>query len=136
MVMVKIDDTNKNMLVDSGAQSTLLGERQFDNLVKSDVKEKLEHEEKNFRVYGNGCLPVVGKFEATVECYGRKTMETVLVTQGEGRCLLGRPAAKRLQVLKVGPEASGMAQVYSVGSDICGSDSFRGLANCLVTSSS
>ena len=30
--MVKIDDTNTNMLVDSGAQSTVLGERQFNNL--------------------------------------------------------------------------------------------------------
>ena len=60
----------------------------------------------------------MGKFEATIECHGRKTMEPILVTQGEGRCLLGSPAAKRLQVLKVGPEASGMAQVYLVGSDI------------------
>ena len=118
VVMVKIDDTNTNMLVDSGVQSTVLGERQFNNLVKSGLKAKLEPEERNLRVYGNGCLPVVGKFEATIQCHGRKTMETILVTQGEGRCLLGSPPAKRLQVLKVGPEASGVAQVYLVGSDI------------------
>ena len=61
-----------------------------------------------------------GKFEASIECNGRKTMETILVTQGEGRCLLGSPAAKRLQVLKVGPELGGVANVYSVGSDIVG----------------
>ncbi|KAL9964676.1 hypothetical protein ACROYT_G028351 [Oculina patagonica] len=47
-------------------------------------------------------------------------METTLVTQGEGRCLLGSPAAKRLHVLKVGPELGGMANVYSVGNDIDG----------------
>ena len=40
VVMVKIDDTNKNMLVDSGAQSTVLGGRQFNNLVKSGLKRE------------------------------------------------------------------------------------------------
>ena len=39
-------------------------------------------------------------------------VETVLVTQAEGWCLLGSSAAKCLQVLKVGPE------LYSVDSDI------------------
>ncbi|KAL9969742.1 hypothetical protein ACROYT_G021997, partial [Oculina patagonica] len=120
VIMVKIDNTTTSMLVDSGAQSTVLGERQFNNLVKSGLKAKLQPEERNLRVYGNGCLPVVGKFEASIECNGRKTMETILVTQGEGRCLLGSPAAKRLQVLKVGPELEGVANVYSVGNDIDG----------------
>ena len=46
-------------------------------------------EERNLRVYGNGCLPVVRIFEATTECHGQTVAETVLVTQGEGRCLLG-----------------------------------------------
>ena len=120
MIRVKIDNITTSMLVDSGAQSTVLGERQFNNLVKSGLKAKLQPEERNLRVYGNGCLPVVGKFEASIECNGRKTMETILVTQGEGRCLLGSPAAKRLQVLKVGPELGGVANVYSVGNDIDG----------------
>ena len=71
-------------------------------------------------MYGNGYLPVVGKFEVSIECNGRKTMETILVTQGEGRCLLGSPAAKRLQVLKVGPELGHVENVYSVGDDIDG----------------
>lgn len=118
VVTVKINSTTTNMLVDSGAQSTVLGERQFNNLVKSGLRAKLQPEERNLRVYGNGRLPVVGRFEAIIECHGRKTMETILVTQGEGRCLLGSPAAKRLQVLQVGPELEGMAKIYSVGSDI------------------
>ena len=117
---MKINHTATSVLVDSGAQSTALGERQFNNLVRDGLRAKLQPEERNLRVYGNGCLPVVGKFEASVECYGRKTMETILVTQGEGRCLLGSPAAKRLQVLQVGPELEGMEKVYSVNSDIGG----------------
>ena len=118
MVMVKINDTTTNMLVDSGAQSTVLGERQFNNLVKSGLRAKLQPEEKNLRVYGNGCLPVVGKFVAAIECHGRKTMETILVMQGEGRCLLGSPTAKRLQVLQVGPGLGDTTRIYSVGSDM------------------
>ena len=120
VIRVKINNTATSVLVDSGAQSTVLGERQFNDLVRDGLRAKLQPEERNLRVYGNGSLPVVGKFEASVECYERKTMETILVTQGEGRCLLGSPAAKRLQVLQVGPELEGMEKVYSVNSDIGG----------------
>ena len=82
VVMVKIDGTTTSMLVDSGAQSTVLGKKQFDNLVRNGLKVKLKPEERNLRVYGNGYLPVVGKFEASIQCFGRKTMQTILVTQG------------------------------------------------------
>ena len=114
IVAVKINGTATKMLVDSRAQFTVLGERQFHSLVRSCFKANLQPEERNLRVYGNGCLPVVGKFEATIECHGRTVAETVLVTQGKGRCRLGSSAAKCLQVLKVGPEIASMATVYSV----------------------
>ena len=114
MVMVKIDDTTTSMLVDSGAQSTVLGKKQFDNLVRNGLKVKLKPEERNLRVYGNGHLPVVGKFQANIQCFGRKTMETILVTQGEGRCLLGSSASKRLQVLRVGPELGNVTNVFLI----------------------
>ena len=114
IVAVKINGTATKMLVDSGAQFTVLGERQFHSLVRSGLKAKLQPEERNLRVYGNGCLPVVGKFEATIECHRKTVTETVLVTQGEGRCLLGSSAAKCLQVLNVVPELASMTTVYSV----------------------
>ena len=94
----------------------MLGEQQFHDLARSGLRVNLIPEERNLRVYGNGCPPVVGKFEATIECHG----QTVLVTQREGRCLLGSTAAKRLQVLKVGPDLVNMTTVYSIGSDING----------------
>ena len=103
---MKINGTATKMLVDSGAQFTVLGEREFHSLVRSGFKAKLQPEERNLRVYGNGCLPVVGKFEATIECHGQTVTETVFVTEGE------------LQVLKVGPELASMTTVYSVDSDI------------------
>ena len=121
MIMVKIDNTTTSMLVDSGAQSTLLGKKQFDNLVRDGLKAKLQPEERNLRVCGNGYLPVVGKFEASLQCYERKTMETILVTQGQGRCLLGSTAAKkRLQVLRVELELGDVANVSSVSGGIDG----------------
>ena len=116
---VKINGTVSKMLVDSGAYSTVLGERKFRNLGRSGLRAKLYPEERNLLVYGNGCLPVVGKFETTIGCPGQRLMETILVTQEEGRCLLGSSAAKRLQVLKVGQELAGTTStVYSIGSDI------------------
>ena len=48
------------------------GEQQFHNLVRSDLRANLIPEERNLHVYGNGCLLVVGKFEATIECRGKK----------------------------------------------------------------
>ena len=71
-------------------------------------------------MYGNGYLPVVGKFEGSIHCVGRKTMETILVTQGEGWCLLSTSAAKRLQVLHVGSELGNVAKVFPVSSGIDG----------------
>ena len=71
VIMVKIDNTTTSRLVDSGAQSTVLGKKQFDNLVRDGLKAKLQPEERNLRVYGNGYLPVVGKFEASLQCYVR-----------------------------------------------------------------
>ena len=78
VIRVKINNTATSVLVDSGAQSTVLGERQFNNLVRDGLRAKLQPEERNLRVYGNGCFPVMCKFEASVECYGRETMETIL----------------------------------------------------------
>ena len=39
VIMVKINNTTTSLLVDSGAQSTVLGERQFNNLVKSEMNK-------------------------------------------------------------------------------------------------
>ena len=47
-------------------------------------------------------------------------METILVTQGEGRCLLGSYAAKRLQVFRIGSELGNVANVFPVSSGLDG----------------
>ena len=113
VIAVKINGTLTKILVDSGAQSTLLGKQHFHNLVRIVLRANLMPEKRNLRVYGNGCLPVVSKYKVTFECHGQKIVETVLLTQGEGRCLLGSPAARTLQVLKV--DLVNMRTVHSIG---------------------
>lgn len=54
IITVKMNGTATRMLIDSGAQSTVLGERQFHNLVRSGLRANLQQEERNLRVYGNG----------------------------------------------------------------------------------
>ena len=115
---MKINGTVTRMLVDSGAQPTVLGEQQFHNLERNGLKANLMPEERNLRVYGNGCLPVVSTFEVKIACHGQKVVETVLVTQGEGQCLLGSPAAKKFEVLKARLDLLNMKTVHSIGSDI------------------
>lgn len=115
---MKINGTVTRMLLDSGAQSTVLGEQQFHNLERNGLKANLMPEERNLRVYGNGCLPVVSTFEVTIACHGQKVVETVLVTQGEGQYLLGSPAAKKLEVLKARLDLLNMKTVHPIGSDI------------------
>ena len=51
---MKINGTVTRMLLDSGAQSTVLGEQQFHNLERNGLKANLMPEERNLRVYGNG----------------------------------------------------------------------------------
>ena len=75
-------------------------------------------------MYGNGNLSVIGKFTAFIECSGNKIVETILVTEGEGRYLLGSSAAKRLNVLHVGPLRKEPASVYGISTDLNIADRF------------
>ena len=97
MIMVKIDNTTTIMLVDSGAQSTVLGKKQFDNLVRGGLRP-----EERLRVYGNGYLTFVGQFEASISVVEGNF--GIYPCDKRRRCLLGSSAAKRLQMLRFGPE--------------------------------
>ena len=66
IVAVKINGTATKILVDSGAQFTVLGERQFHSLVRSGFKANLQPEESNLHVYGTkaGTLSIERKSPA------------------------------------------------------------------------
>lgn len=116
VVPVKLNGVPVEMLVDSGAQSTVLGEEQFSLLRRKGLKSELVPDNRTLRVYGNSLLPVVGSFRAVITCYGHQVEEDVLVTKGTGQCLLGSQAAKRLQVLKVWKMVEeGINTIHAVG---------------------
>lgn len=72
IVAVKINGTATKMLVDSGAQFTVLGEREFHSLVRSGLKAKLQQEERNLRGYGNGCYRLLAKLRLLLNVMGRR----------------------------------------------------------------
>ena len=61
IIAVKINGIATGMSTDSGAQSTVLSEQQFHNLVRSGLTANLISEERNLRVNGSGCLLVGGQ---------------------------------------------------------------------------
>ena len=54
VIAVKIIGIVARMLVDSGAQSTVRGEHQFHNPVRSGLRANLIPEKRDLRAYGNG----------------------------------------------------------------------------------
>lgn len=54
VIMMKIDNTTTSVLVDSDAQSPVLGKKQLDILVRDGLKAKLRPEERNLRLYEKG----------------------------------------------------------------------------------
>jgi len=106
------------MLVDSSAQSTVLGEKQFEFLRQQGLGAQLVPGNRKLHVNGNSLLPVIDVFRAVITCYGRCVDEGVLVTKGDGQCLLGSQATKRLQVLKVSKKSEDDIPANSVATSI------------------
>lgn len=46
--------------------------------MRDDLKAKLRPEERNLRLYEEGYLPVVGKFEASIQCMEGKLRKLAL----------------------------------------------------------
>ena len=106
VIQVTVNDIVTEMVVDSGAQMSVMGENQYNMLKKRGLRVKLEPDSRCLRVYGNGRLQVIGVISCTVKCFGRSLQECFLVIPGDGRCLLASTAAKNLSVLQVGPQVN------------------------------
>ena len=72
VIAVKINGTMTRMLVDSGAQTTVLGELQFHNLVRNDNKSNMMPEERTLRVYGNECYQWSVNLRLQLNVMGKK----------------------------------------------------------------
>ena len=89
------------------------GEQEFHNLVRRGLRANLIPEKKNLHVsMAMGVYRWSGNLKPQLSVVGKRS----------GNCSRNTvsPAAKRLQVLKVGPELVNMTAVYSIGSDING----------------
>ena len=106
------------MLVDSSAQSTVFGEKQFEFLRQQGLGAELVPDNRKVACQWHSLLPVIGVFRAVITCYGLCVDEGVLVTKGDGQCLLGSQATKRLQVLKVGTKSEDEIPANSVATSI------------------
>ena len=59
---LKLNGILVEMLVDSGAQSTIFGQKQFKFLHQQGLEAELVQDNRKLHVYGNSLLPVVGNF--------------------------------------------------------------------------
>ncbi len=104
VVSVEINCISVDMLVDSGAQVTVMGKSEFEKLKRKGLKVNMEVENRKLRVYGDGCIPIVGSANVVIGCGGKEVRERVVIVSGNGHCLLSSQAAKSLGLLRVGPE--------------------------------
>ena len=86
VVTVKINDISVDMLVDSGAQVTVMGETEFEKLKSKGLKVNLEVENRKLRVYGDGRIPIVGSANVLIGFGGKEVAERVIIVSGTGHC--------------------------------------------------
>ena len=95
-----------NVLIDSGATSNLLGKPTWEWLKSQRIQCKTRKDAKVLFAYGNTKpLPTLGTFTAHVMCTDTNaTLEAdFVVIDGDGRTLLCRDTAEKLNLLRIGP---------------------------------
>ena len=95
-----------NVLIDSGATCNLLGQGTWEWLKSQKVKCQTRKEAKTLFPYGNTePLPTLGTFTADITSVdtGATCKTDFVVINGDGRSLLCRETAEKLDLLRVGP---------------------------------
>ena len=110
-----------NILIDSGATCNLLGKETWEWLKSQKVQCNTRKEARILFAYGNTKpLPTLGTFTADVMSTDTNVTCTAdfVVMDGDGRTLLCRDTAEKLNLLRIGPSHV----VNSVGAEITGQD--------------
>ena len=95
-----------NVLIDSGATSNLLGQGTWESLKSQKVKCQTRKQAKTLFPHGNTePLPTLGTFTADITSVdtGPSCKTDFVVINGDGRSLLCRETAEKLDLLRVGP---------------------------------
>ena len=94
---VKINGTLVNILVDTGACINVVDEKTFRKL---KIKSKLGKPDAKIYAYGSKKdLPVLGKFQTTIESKDKIVTAEIHVIKGDHGCLLGYATCVDLQVV-------------------------------------
>ena len=106
IVKVKINDQPVKMLLDTGASTDILDKATYDKL--SAVKPiALTKSPVNIFAYGSQSpLPVVGKFDATIESKRNISVSTIYVLEGSAGSLLSYNTANDLGLIKLSVNAT------------------------------
>ena len=104
LASVSIGGVTKEVLIDSGSVSNLMGEEIFQELTCLGLKSELQHCTKKLYAYGGQELEVVGQFHVEISV-AKARVKAIFVVVKKGRCLLGYSTAKDLGVLRIGPGA-------------------------------
>ena len=109
---VQLGNQNVNLLIDSGCNLNILDEKVFHTLKPQPVLSP-----SHTRIYpyqADKQLEVLGTFKTMLTVSDKSTYVKFHVVKGRGGALLGRPAAEKLDVLRVDPPVHEHATVASM----------------------
>ena len=109
---VQLGNQNVNLLIDSGCNLNILDEKVFHTLKPQPALTPL-----HTRIYpyqADKQLEVLVMFKTMLTVSDKSTRVKFHVVKGKGGALLGRPAAEKLDVLRVGPPVNEHATVASM----------------------
>ena len=93
------------MLIDSGSDANIIGQQDWEHLKGRKIKvyEQSSSSSRIFKGYANQeQLCILGEFKAVVSINGKEIYDNFYVIKNGQRSLLGREAAQKLGVLKIG----------------------------------
>ena len=110
-VDIDIGGVKVSAVIDSGASCNVMDRNQWENMKTKGVVCESRKDAKPLFAYGSKTpLAVAGTITATVKVTDSRSNELsnvdFIVIEGEGQTLLGRDTAKKLNLLRVGPEVN------------------------------
>ena len=104
-----------NVLIDSGATCNLVDRNTWEALKGQHIRCKSEKTTTKFYAYASQvALKTVGMFTALVQVGKHETQAEFIVIDGEGKPILGRDTAMKLDVLRIGkvekPEVNAVSE--------------------------